>query len=263
MDDCLAKRLRTNIYIAGIVDARGLDFPFQKMVRQWWTRTIRSDPTLDSVLSVPRSNHPHETANRRPPWLIFQGGRPRRRSSSPALTQSGPRHSPEYLVMQAALPPPPAAPAAHRTDPRQKVSRSSTSQSGSQQPAPGRPRRSQSEDSSSQDIRAARAANARTKSHGAVPRTTDRDKDKDKPSQHADIIDQMDPSGLGGKFHHDGPFDAVAPSRNRQGKPHRAPVYAFEPGTSGPHNVPVVDKRLSPLAQATIAAMASSDGPYA
>lgn len=73
----------------------------------------------------------------------------------------------------------------------------------------------------------------------------------------------MDPSGLGGKFHHDGPFDAVAPSRNRQGKPHRAPVYAFEPGTSGPHNVPVVDKRLSPLAQATIAAMASSDGPYA
>ncbi|KAG9050393.1 hypothetical protein FS837_005738 [Tulasnella sp. UAMH 9824] len=161
--------------------------------------------------------------------------------------------------MPATLPPPPAAPAATRTEPRQKMSRSATSQSASQQPVPGRPRRSQSEDSSSQDIRAARAANARTKSHNAVPRA-----DKDKPSQHADIIDQMDISGLGGgMFHHDGPFDAVAPSRNRQGKPHRAPVYAFEPGGTGPHNVPVVDKRLSPLAQATIAAMASSDGPYA
>ncbi|KAG8911291.1 hypothetical protein FRC01_005796 [Tulasnella sp. 417] len=160
--------------------------------------------------------------------------------------------------MPATLPPPPAAQPAPRTDPRQKMSRSATSQSGSQQ-APGRPRRSQSEDSSSQDIRNARAANARTKSHNAVPRA-----DKDKPSQHADIIDQMDISGLGGgMFHHDGPFDAVAPSRNRQGKQHRAPVYAFEPGGSGPHNVPVVDKRLSPLAQATIAAMASSDGPYA
>ncbi|KAG9018967.1 hypothetical protein FRB90_007731 [Tulasnella sp. 427] len=126
-----------------------------------------------------------------------------------------------------------------------------------QQPsAPGRPRRSQSEDSSSQDIRAARAASSRTRSNNAVPRAMD------KPSQHADIIDQMDISGLG-MFHHDGPFDAVAPSRNRQHKPHRAPVYAFEPGGTGPHNVPVVDKRLSPLAQATIAAMASSDGPYA
>lgn len=41
-------------------------------------------------------------------------------------------------------------------------------------------------------------------------------------------------------------------------------MYAFDNGAGGaPHNVPVFDKRLSPLAQATIAAMASSDGPYA
>lgn len=40
-------------------------------------------------------------------------------------------------------------------------------------------------------------------------------------------------------------------------------MYAFDANSAGtPHGVPVVDKRLSPLAQATIAAMASSDGPY-
>lgn len=67
-------------------------------------------------------------------------------------------------------------------------------------------------------------------------------------------------------FHHDGPFDACAPSRNKTNKTHRAPMFAF--GADGSpaqsHNVPVVDKRLSPLAQATIAAMAQSDGngPY-
>lgn len=57
--------------------------------------------------------------------------------------------------------------------------------------APTRPRRTMSEDSSSQDIRVARTASSRTKSHGAVA------KPKEKPSVHADVIDQMDITGLG------------------------------------------------------------------
>ncbi|KAF9512584.1 hypothetical protein BS47DRAFT_1045337 [Hydnum rufescens UP504] len=47
-----------------------------------------------------------------------------------------------------------------------------------------------------------------------------------KKSTHVDLIDQLDYSGLGGgTFHHDGPFDALAPSRNRNGQ--KAPMSAF------------------------------------
>ncbi|KAG8906616.1 hypothetical protein FRB99_006486 [Tulasnella sp. 403] len=163
------------------------------------------------------------------------------------------------------------------TDPRAKISRSATSHSGSVPPnAPTRTRRSLSQDSSSQDVRAARAANTRTKSHTAVP------KPKEKPSMHADIIDQLDISGVGGGsqypfkplvpsltfnlavFHHDGPFDACAPSRNRADKSHRAPMYAFD-SDNAPHNVPVFDnKRTAPHPQSTLNVIAAtSDGPYA
>ncbi|KAG8925767.1 hypothetical protein FRC02_009437 [Tulasnella sp. 418] len=139
-------------------------------------------------------------------------------------------------------------------DPRQKMTRSATTGAGAMPTAP-HPRRSLSEDS-----RERSAANG-------IPRS--RHKAKDKASAHADVIDKLDYSGLGGgMFHHDGPFDACAPSRNRH-KNHRAPINAFngdpaQGGAANPHNVPVIDKRLSPLAQATIAAMASSDGhgPY-
>ncbi|KAF9223185.1 Pal1-domain-containing protein [Gyrodon lividus] len=39
--------------------------------------------------------------------------------------------------------------------------------------------------------------------------------DTSRSSQHADIIDRLDFTGVGTMFHHDGPFDALAPSRNR------------------------------------------------
>ncbi|KAJ1311655.1 hypothetical protein OPQ81_010130 [Rhizoctonia solani] len=63
-------------------------------------------------------------------------------------------------------------------------------------------------------------------------------------------------------FHHDGPFDACAPSRNKNKT--KAPMYAFD-------DVPlqqaedVSNKNLSPRAQATIMAMRQSPGssPYA
>ncbi|KAG6851182.1 hypothetical protein H0H93_015192 [Arthromyces matolae] len=48
-----------------------------------------------------------------------------------------------------------------------------------------------------------------------------------KGSQHADVIDRLDFTGVGPMFHHDGPFDACAPSRNRQRN--KAPMHAWTP----------------------------------
>jgi hypothetical protein len=48
------------------------------------------------------------------------------------------------------------------------------------------------------------------------------------PSRRVDIIDQLDATSVYGSgiFHHDGPFDALNPHRNRQGS-RRAPMQAF------------------------------------
>lgn len=52
-------------------------------------------------------------------------------------------------------------------------------------------------------------------------------------SKNLDVIDKLDVSAFyGGKFHHDGPFDACAPHRNKNVK--AAPVMAFP--ADGPNN---------------------------
>ncbi|KAL0937370.1 mucin-1 [Colletotrichum truncatum] len=55
-----------------------------------------------------------------------------------------------------------------------------------------------------------------------------KDKDPKKPSRRYDIIDQLDATAIYGTsmFHHDGPFDAANPHRNRKGS-RRAPMQAF------------------------------------
>lgn len=67
---------------------------------------------------------------------------------------------------------------------------------------------------------------------------------KGKPSKKLDLIDQLDATSIYGTglFHHDGPFDACNPNRNRQGS-RRAPMHAFAKdspnmalGGSGPLN---------------------------
>ncbi|KAI0335176.1 hypothetical protein GY45DRAFT_1241087 [Cubamyces sp. BRFM 1775] len=78
-------------------------------------------------------------------------------------------------------------------------------------------RRSQSQDS------VARAANAMEKS-----KQSGRPRPK-KGSSHADVIDRLDFSGVGPMFHHDGPFDACAPSRNRHRA--KAPMFAWSAAT--------------------------------
>ncbi|KAF8308736.1 hypothetical protein DL93DRAFT_1857903 [Clavulina sp. PMI_390] len=67
--------------------------------------------------------------------------------------------------------------------------------------------------------------NAKTNTTGSNATTTTAS------SAHArhriDVIDQLDPSGLSlGTFHHDGPFDALAPSRNNRGNV-KSPMRAF------------------------------------
>lgn len=59
-------------------------------------------------------------------------------------------------------------------------------------------------------------------------------KEKDsKPAKNVDTIDKLDVTGLfGGAFHHDGPFDACTPHRNKDQK--SAPVLAFP--ADGPNN---------------------------
>ncbi|KAF9237309.1 hypothetical protein BU15DRAFT_48757 [Melanogaster broomeanus] len=78
-------------------------------------------------------------------------------------------------------------------------------------PRPTHGRRSMSQDS------VLRAANALEKAKGK-PRGK-------KGSVHADVIDRLDFSGVGPMFHHDGPFDACAPSRNRHRT--KAPMLAW------------------------------------
>ncbi|TRM60215.1 Pal1 cell morphology protein-domain-containing protein [Schizophyllum amplum] len=71
----------------------------------------------------------------------------------------------------------------------------------------------------------ARTANAMEKSK------TTRHRPK-KGSQHADVIDRLDFTGVGPMFHHDGPFDACAPSRNRQRN--KAPMMAWSGSGAAP-----------------------------
>ncbi|KAI8295677.1 pal1 cell morphology protein [Colletotrichum asianum] len=55
-----------------------------------------------------------------------------------------------------------------------------------------------------------------------------KEKDPKKPSRRIDVIDQLDATSIYGTglFHHDGPFDAANPHRNRKGS-RRAPMQAF------------------------------------
>lgn len=126
-------------------------------------------------------------------------------------------------------------------------------------------------------------------------------KTNQKGGLHVDVIDRLDYSGVGpaseynlpvsqtlppkpivvratrqvpmltslhhSAFHHDGPFDACAPSRNRHRT--KAPMLAWTPSAEQPHGpdgilgVPTNDKPLSPLAQAPLSALHNNDGPYA
>ncbi|KAF8528016.1 hypothetical protein BU17DRAFT_61356 [Hysterangium stoloniferum] len=101
------------------------------------------------------------------------------------------------------------------TDPRAKMSRSHTAGTTTN-PTPPRSRRSHSADGT--------ATPPPVDKSGKPPRP----KTTKKASMHADIIDRLDFSGLGHTMlHHDGPFDACAPSRNKN--KNKAPMLAWSP----------------------------------
>lgn len=82
----------------------------------------------------------------------------------------------------------------------------------------------------------------------ATPEKTKSSKSKSgkKGSIHADVIDRLDFSGVGPMFHHDGPFDACAPSRNRHQT--KAPMAAWSVAPDGtPITSPEV--KVQPVAQ--------------
>ncbi|KAI0274714.1 hypothetical protein BC834DRAFT_849266 [Gloeopeniophorella convolvens] len=96
-------------------------------------------------------------------------------------------------------------------------------------PSRTRPSRSQTTGVSSSANAAPRPQPAARRSHSSDSVPSDkaklaRSKSK-KTSVHADVIDRLDFTGVGPMFHHDGPFDACAPSRNRHRT--KAPMYAW------------------------------------
>lgn len=92
-----------------------------------------------------------------------------------------------------------------------------------------------------------KARDARRRERERRHRERESSSSKDKPpksNKRMDIIDQLDATSIFGTglFHHDGPFDALNPHRNRQGS-RRAPMQAFPKdslnnvlGGSGPLN---------------------------
>ncbi|KAJ6621677.1 Pal1 cell morphology protein-domain-containing protein [Mycena sp. CBHHK59/15] len=92
--------------------------------------------------------------------------------------------------------------------------------------SPARVSRSQTSNPPNPASRNAPQLGPRSLSQDSVP-TEKKSKSRKKSSQHADVIDRLDFTGVGPMFHHDGPFDACAPSRNRQ--KNKAPMLAWSP----------------------------------
>ncbi|CAL1695629.1 unnamed protein product [Somion occarium] len=121
-------------------------------------------------------------------------------------------------------------------NPRTRMSRSQTQApppASSSRPVPGPPRRSLSQDS------AAPVNNTVDKAKSATRKPPAK-----KGSSHADVIDRLDFSGVGPMFHHDGPFDACAPSRNRHRT--KAPMLAWSAENEEDRNALAAAREIPP-----------------
>ncbi|KAL8845952.1 MAG: hypothetical protein Q9221_008914 [Calogaya cf. arnoldii] len=121
-------------------------------------------------------------------------------------------------------------------EPRRRLRRNSDSSIASRSLGSEEDRRRRERRQKEKDAREARR-DGRSKQHGASPRSK-------KPNERLDIIDSLDVTSIYGTglFHHDGPFDACNPHRNRKGAK-VAPMQAFAKdsinntlGGSGPVN---------------------------
>ncbi|KAI0033432.1 hypothetical protein K488DRAFT_9327, partial [Vararia minispora EC-137] len=131
---------------------------------------------------------------------------PKQPSSRPTTARPQPSSRTSNDIMHAVRDTVTVRPPDHA--PRARPARSQTAVTQPQPPRPSNGQRSMSSDS--------------------APRPADKPRHKSKKtsgSMHADVIDRLDFSGVGPMFHHDGPFDACAPSRNRHRQ--KAPMYAW------------------------------------
>lgn len=87
----------------------------------------------------------------------------------------------------------------------------------------------------------------RDRRHRLSKKSSSKEKSLPHVAKNLDTIDKLDVSGfLGGRFHHDGPFDACTPHRNKNAK--LAPVQAFP--ADGPNSTmkaapPTKDERMN------------------
>ncbi|KAB8343244.1 hypothetical protein FH972_022833 [Carpinus fangiana] len=99
-----------------------------------------------------------------------------------------------------------------------------------------RPRARRNSDSSVMDVKSAedeeRKRRERRREKAAREGKDDKDRSR-RPNKKLDLIDRLDLTGMygGAAFHHDGPFDACRPHRNRKGRLH-APMQAFPEGSA-------------------------------
>lgn len=135
--------------------------------------------------------------------------------------------------------------------PREKSSSSSSHLSGRRHMSPpvAAPHSSRPHRSHSDAPKSSSRHHHRDRDHEKSHRDRDRDRDRDRhhkssrnkspkkteivKAKNLDTIDKLDVTGFfGGNFHHDGPFDACTPHRNKNSK--KAPVMAFP--VDGPNN---------------------------
>ncbi|ODV78509.1 Pal1-domain-containing protein [Suhomyces tanzawaensis NRRL Y-17324] len=149
-----------------------------------------------------------------PPRSSSQGGTPPARPPKPDALAP-----PSYE--EAAGPD-----AARRDYPREKASSSSSS---------SRQRRSHSHSEASRPHRSSREKGSSSRHRSGHKSSKNKSPKKPEPvkAKNLDTIDKLDVTGFfGGGFHHDGPFDACTPHRNKNVK--SAPVKAFPP--DGPNS---------------------------
>ncbi|KAL5091162.1 hypothetical protein Trisim1_003476 [Trichoderma cf. simile WF8] len=167
---------------------------------------------------------------------------PRRESESTASGRAAEKHRPtrsQEEQLRARKPPPPGSKA---PAPKPTTRPSLLDDSPPRKPSQRRPRRNSDSsvmdfDSKTLTAEEKRIIEARRRQHSKSKST--------RPSRKMDIIDQLDATSIYGTglFHHDGPFDALNPHRNRQNSKKLSPMSAFPEGSlnntlggSGPLN---------------------------
>ncbi|KAM0474273.1 hypothetical protein ACHAPX_007606 [Trichoderma viride] len=187
--------------------------------------TLDDSPAF-SVKQPPGDSQPKKRPTDRPAPA-------RRESESQASSRHRPTRSQEEALR--ARKPPPKNATSSNTRP------SLLDDSPPRKPVQRRPRRNS--DSSAMDFDSKSLTAEERKMIEAKRR--EKSKAKQRPSRKMDIIDQLDATSIYGTglFHHDGPFDALNPHRNRQNSKKLSPMQAFPEGSlnntlggSGPIN---------------------------